>query len=78
MSRLSDHLWVIVCILLPAEEHCLPSVVQICDLDWSRNRTDEKRTGEPRPLELNGHLRGMFRGHLRGMFRGGVVVGSCL
>ena len=32
---------------------------------WSKNRTGENRTGEPRPS-----TRGHFRGHLRGMFRG--------
>ena len=37
---------------------------------WSKNRTGENRTGEPRPS-----TRGPFRGHLRGMFRGESLKG---
>ena len=39
-------------------------------LRWSKNRTGENRTGEPRPS-----TRGPFRGHLRGMFRGESLKG---
>ena len=38
--------------------------------NWSKNRTGENRTGEPRPS-----TRGPFRGHLRGMFRGESLKG---
>ena len=38
--------------------------------EWSKNRTGENRTGEPRPS-----TRGPFRGHLRGMFRGESLKG---
>ena len=45
-------------------------MIQMCRQGWSKNRTGENRTGEPRPS-----TRGPFNGHLRGMFRGESLKG---